>query len=292
MPLPPACETSAAVSSDGLGALVFGLLRARGAAGDVDNGAGRAELDRDAAAGTAGGAGDQGDFAFQRHGSFTSALTDSPSPWEYINDHSVMQYINDRSVIKGGGMPRPKTLPDRDVLEAAYRLMHQQGPEALTFSALAQACGLSASTLVQRFKSKAGLVRSALSYAWDGLDEKTAASSAEVPKTPEGAVALLTMLSKDYSGIEAYAEGLLILREDFRDPALRARGAAWGEILCRAIDACFAGRPDVPKTIGMLMASQWQGCLTWWGFDPAGPIEKHVRRSLEEFVAAILGRRG
>ena len=67
MPLPPACDTSAAVSSMVSGALVFGLLRARGASGDVDDRAGRAQLDRDAAAGAARCAGDQGDFSLQRH---------------------------------------------------------------------------------------------------------------------------------------------------------------------------------------------------------------------------------
>ena len=92
---------------------------------------------------------------------------------------------------------------------------------------------------MQRFKSKADLVRSTLSYAWDGLDEKTAALSAKVPKTPDGAVQLLTMLSKDYGEIEAYADALLILREDLRDPALRARGAKWKAVLTRALEDCF-----------------------------------------------------
>ena len=64
-------------------------------------------------------------------------------------------------------MPRPKTLSDQDVLEAAHGLMHEHGPEALTFASLAQACGLSAATLVQRFKSKAGLKQSTLLHAWD-----------------------------------------------------------------------------------------------------------------------------
>ena len=54
-------------------------------------------------------------------------------------------------------MPRPKTLPDEQVLAAAHRLMQEAGPEALTFDALARACGLSPATLVQRFKTKAGL---------------------------------------------------------------------------------------------------------------------------------------
>jgi AcrR family transcriptional regulator len=188
-------------------------------------------------------------------------------------------------------MPRPKTLPDSAVLKAAYMLVHQRGPDALTFSTLAQACGLSASTLVQRFKSKADLVRSALSYAWDGLDEKTASFSAKAPKTPDGAVQLLTLLSKDYGEIEAYADALLILREDLRDPALRARGAKWKAVLTRALEECFSAVPHAPPGIGLLMASQWQGSLLWWSFDPKGRVEQYVEDNLEKFVSAIIDAR-
>jgi AcrR family transcriptional regulator len=188
-------------------------------------------------------------------------------------------------------MPRPKTLPDREVLKAAYALVHRRGPDALTFSTLAQACGLSASTLVQRFKSKADLVRGTLSYAWDGLDEKTATFSAKVPKTPAGAVQLLTMLSKDYGEIEAYADALLILREDLRDPALRARGAKWKAVLTRALEDCFTAVPHAPRGIGLLMAAQWQGSVLWWSFDPKGRVENYVEDNLESFVSAIVGSR-
>ena len=186
-------------------------------------------------------------------------------------------------------MPRPKTLPDTDVLESAYRLMHRAGPEALTFSALAQASGLSASTLVQRFKGKSELVHNTLSYAWDRLDEKTAALSAKVPRTTEGAIQLLTLLSKDYGGIDAYADGLLILREDLRNPTLRARGAKWKAVLCQALEDCFAGTPRAPKGIGLLMVSQWQGSLLWWSFDPQGRVDDYVEENLTRFVAAIMG---
>lgn len=188
-------------------------------------------------------------------------------------------------------MPRPKTLPDSEVLKAAYALVHRHGPDTLTFATLAQACGLSASTLVQRFKSKADLVRSTLSYAWDGLDEKTAAFSAKVPKTPAGAVQLLTMLSKDYGEIEAYADALLILREDLRDPALRARGAKWKAVLTRALEDCFTAVPHAPRGIGLLMAAQWQGSVLWWSFDPKGRVENYVEDNLESFVSAIVGAR-
>ena len=185
-------------------------------------------------------------------------------------------------------MPRPKTLSDEDVLDAADKLIHERGPEALTFASLAESCGLSPSTLVQRFKSRAGLLQSALLHAWDRLDRKTAQLAAMVPKTAGGAIELLVALSRDYGGIESYAEGLLVLREDLRDPVLRSRGAAWKGTLCRALDACFSDVPHAPHGIGLLMASQWQGSLLWWSFDPQGDVELYVENTLRRFVSVIL----
>ena len=185
-------------------------------------------------------------------------------------------------------MPRSKTLSDQHVLAVAHRLIHEHGPEALTFESLSRACGLSAATLVQRFKSKAGLKQSTLLHAWDRLDEKTATLAAAVPKSAEGAISLLTALSGDYGGIEAYAEGLLVLREDLRDPVLRARGAAWKNQLSDALDECFAGVPHAPPGIGLLAASHWQGSLLWWGFDPQGLLQDFVADGLRRFIAAVV----
>jgi AcrR family transcriptional regulator len=188
-------------------------------------------------------------------------------------------------------MPRPKTRSDTDVLATAHRLVHERGPEALTFARLAQASGLSASTLVQRFKTKAALVQGTLLHAWDLLDEKTARLAGAVARTPDGAVELLVALSQDYGGIEAYANGLLVLREDLRDPVLRARGAAWKRSLSAALDDCFAQTPHAPPGIGLLLATQWQGSLLWWSFDPQDEVEHFVEDSLKRFVSAITSTR-
>lgn len=185
-------------------------------------------------------------------------------------------------------MPRTKALSDEQVLEAALKLLHRSGPEALTFESVARACGLSAATLVQRFKSKAGLKQSTLLLAWDRLDEKTAKLAATVPKTPDGAVELLIALSGDYGGIETYAEGLLVLREDLRDPVLRARGAAWKVALSDALEECFRHVGHAPQGIGLLTASQWQGSLLWWSFDPQGSVESYVEASLRRFIYMVI----
>lgn len=185
-------------------------------------------------------------------------------------------------------MPRTKTLSDEKVLEAALDILRDSGPEALTFESVARACGLSAATLVQRFKTKAGLKQSTLLLAWDRLDEKTAALAATVPKTPDGAVEMLVALSSDYGGIENYAEGLLILREDLRDPVLRARGAAWKAALSGALEECFSKIGRAPRGIGLLTASQWQGSLVWWSFDPQGSVESYVEANLRRFIYAVV----
>jgi len=185
-------------------------------------------------------------------------------------------------------MTPPKTQSDEQVLEAAYRLMHADGPEALTFERLARASGLSGSTLVQRFKNKALLKQRTLLYACDGLDRKTEEVAGSVPRTPAGAVELLVALSSGYGDIESYAEGLLVLREDLRDPILRERGAAWKAALSTMLADCFAGVPGIPDDIGLLMAAHWQGSLLWWSFEPNDmELATYVEHSLKRFVSAI-----
>jgi AcrR family transcriptional regulator len=187
-------------------------------------------------------------------------------------------------------MPRPKTQTDDALLEAAHQLIRERGPDALTFASMSAICGLSPSTLVQRFKSKSGLMQNALLYAWDQLDARTAQLSEASPRTPAGAIAILVGLSGDYGDIDTYADGLLVLREDLRDPVLRARGAAWKRTLNTALGTCFASEPHAPEAIGALLSAQWQGALLWWGFDPRNRVEDYVAESLERFVAALLGR--
>lgn len=184
-------------------------------------------------------------------------------------------------------MPRPKTMSDEEVLAAALAIMHAGGPEGLTFAALAAATGLSASTLVQRFENKQNLVQRTLLRAWDCLDQLTAELSATLPKTSSGAIDLLVGLSGDYGGIEAYADGLRVLREDLRDPLLRARGTKWRDALAAALDERLAGTAGPSAGIGLLMASHWQGALLWWSFDPQVPVADFVRQSLRQFITVL-----
>src|SRR5690606_26927491 len=118
-------------------------------------------------------------------------------------------------------MARPRTVSDEAILDAAFAVMQRGGgPEALTFASVGKEAGLSPATLVQRFGTRAGLLRAALLRLWDKLDVRTAEADAEAPETPEGAIAMLVRLSTGSAEIDDYVEGLSLLREDMRDPQL------------------------------------------------------------------------
>jgi len=174
------------------------------------------------------------------------------------------------------------------VLDAALALVHSSGVDRLTFAALADRCGLSAATLVQRFGSKPALTQRTLLHAWDKLQARTLELASSVPKTPDGAVELLVGLSRHDDDVEAYAEGLLILRGDLRDPVLRSRGVAWEAALTAAICECFAAVPDAPSEIGFALAAHWQGALTWWAFGAQRPLDDYLAESLRSLISVLL----
>lgn len=182
-------------------------------------------------------------------------------------------------------MPRSKSLSDEAVLESALTLMRRNGPDALSFGTLAKATGLSGATLVQRFGSKPALIKAATSHAWNRLDRATQDAIASAADGPEGVVELLVALS-GYGDIETYADNLLILREDLRDPDLRARGRAWHAVLVKAIQARL---PDRGEALAAVILDQWQGSLLWWSFDPADKVEHHVERRLRSLLALVAG---
>jgi AcrR family transcriptional regulator len=187
-------------------------------------------------------------------------------------------------------MARPKKISDEEAIALVAGFVGVHGPGALTFQAAAAATGLSPATLVQRYGSREGLLRAALLCMWDGLDAKTAAADARHELNSAGAIALLVRLSAGYGATaEETAQGLLLLREDFRDPALRVRGVAWGKALALALGRRLTGDRRRQMMLGRLMASQWQGALLWWGFSREGSLRSYIRRELRDWCTAVLG---
>ncbi|MEV0393589.1 hypothetical protein [Polymorphospora rubra] len=183
-------------------------------------------------------------------------------------------------------MPRRKSVPDEQILDDVLGLIERVGG-APSFAAVAAASGLSPATLVQRFGTKEAMVAAALARAWDRLEARTERAVAAMAPGPAGAVDLLVELSGDYDG-GGYVDGLVLLREDLRRSATRARGLAWLHRLETAVDAAIGGTGGADRPVGRLLVSLWQGELAWWGFAGQGRAGDHVRPRLEHLLRTVL----
>jgi AcrR family transcriptional regulator len=174
-------------------------------------------------------------------------------------------------------MGRSKTISDSAALDKLLAALEKAGPEGLSFAKASAAVGLSAATLVQRFGTRGAMIEAVLLHAWDRLDAITAAADAEAPVDPTGAISMLLRLMPGSGANYNMTDGFLLLREDIRNPTLRARGAAWGAYLATALGRRLTNQPAHAERMGWQMASIWQGALIWWAFkrdtDPDAAIE-------------------
>jgi AcrR family transcriptional regulator len=183
-------------------------------------------------------------------------------------------------------MPRKRTISNEALLDAALRIVRESGPDALSFATLASQVGLAPSTIVQRFGTKAELLRAALSRAWDALDEQTAAAAQSAPPGTDGVVELLVRLTGQYDAHD-FADQLRVLREDLRDPVLRARGQAWLATLTAAVEERLSPSPGGESGLGALVVAHWQGTLTIWSFVRDAHVTTTVRSALEDLLARL-----
>lgn len=186
-------------------------------------------------------------------------------------------------------MGRAKTISDEAALDSVLELITDLGPAGLTFARAGYATGLSPATLVQRYGDRDALLQAALLRAWDRLDAETEQADAEEPLTPDGAIRILLRLMPPEAAERNATDGLLLLREDIRNPALRKRGAAWGKrlasILGKRLDAASEG-----EGLGWQMASVWLGAQTWWAFTRNGAPDVAIRQALEDWCTSALPR--
>ncbi|MFS8047763.1 TetR/AcrR family transcriptional regulator [Rhizobium sp. BR 314] len=184
-------------------------------------------------------------------------------------------------------MPRHKTISDERLLDILVELIVETGPDGLTFARSAKACGLSPAALVQRYGDRETLVEAILMQAWEKLQAETAAADAEAAPTPEGAVNLLMRLMPPETAEHDATDGLLLLREDIRNPKLRARGAAWLSNLANALGRRLSDNPKEANRLGWEMVALWQGAHTVWAFTRQETAAIAIRRMLNAWLARL-----
>src|SRR5918995_1893473 len=114
--------------------------------------------------------------------------------------------------------PRPRTIDDEAILEAAARTISRLGPSHFTLADVAGAVGLSPATLVQRFGSKRGLMLALAEQRVAGIDACFAAVRDAHPAPLEALMAAATEMTRYVDTPEEMANHLAFLQIDLSDP--------------------------------------------------------------------------
>ena len=189
-------------------------------------------------------------------------------------------------------MPRPKTVDDAAVLDAAVGVIDRSGPAGLTLAAVAGEVGLAQATLIQRFGSKRGLL---LAIARRGAEDAGGSlrEAARRHRAPLGGLtAGRVELSSGVASPEAMANQLAFLQIDLSDPefhelALAHAAAVRAEIRALLDRAVAAGELAGDDTARLAQAVQttYNGALITWGIYRKGRLARWLRRELETLLA-------
>jgi AcrR family transcriptional regulator len=183
-------------------------------------------------------------------------------------------------------MPRTKTLSDETVLDGVARVMFRKGPQDFTLAVAAREVGVSPATLIQRFGDKQTLIVRVI--------ERDNARFVEALQRPPNAVGAQAVIAL-FRGMSAmmdsdsFADQLLWLREDFRDPVLNALARERFAALRTAVAARMPPLPITPDLAARLVEAQWQGALNQWGIEPKGSLADFVAESLTAWFALVSG---
>lgn len=185
-------------------------------------------------------------------------------------------------------MPRPRTISDADILAAAARVIGEVGPSRLTLALVAQAAGLSAATLVQRFGSR----RSLLLHLAESAAGETRTAVARARAAASSPLAAARHLLEAFAALATtpaeMANHLAFLQMDLTDPdfhRLTRRQAQEQERGLRTLlqEAMAAGelRAGDAGTLARTLLTVTNGSLLRWAIMRKGSAAAWLRRDLD-----------
>ena len=193
--------------------------------------------------------------------------------------------------------PRPRTIDDAAILDAAGRIITRHGPGKFTLADVADEVGLSAATLVQRFGSKRGLMLALARSARDSVDACFDAVRAAHRSPLAALLAAATEMTRYVNSPEEMANHLAFLQTDLSDPDFYAVMLDNARLIVagyrRLLDEAVAARELVPCDTARLaraVDAVAGGSLIGWAVYREGTAESWVRYDLETLLASYRRR--
>jgi len=195
--------------------------------------------------------------------------------------------------------PRPRETSDDEILAATGRVMQRLGPGQITLAAVAREAGVVPATLIQRFKTKRGLLLAACSTAPDATAKQFAAARAKFASPLEALIDLYADCSGFALTPEAVATGLAYLQVDLTDPEFRAITLAQfraiqhetQRLLDEAVEAGELRACDTGE-LARLLQQLDGGALLGWAVFREGPVDRWVRREVEAVLRPYRTKKG
>ena len=188
--------------------------------------------------------------------------------------------------------PRPRTIDDGAILQAAAMVISRLGPSTFTLADVAKAVRLSPATLLQRFGSKRGLMVALAQAGVDGVDACFDAVRAAHPRPLEALMAAATEMTRHVDTPEEMANHLAFLQIDLSDPEFYRLMlenstrilAGYKVLLDEAIAAGELASCDT-RRLARAVGSMAGGSLISWAVLRDGTAEAFVRKDLETLLA-------
>lgn len=187
--------------------------------------------------------------------------------------------------------PRPRLLPDSEILQSTTRVIERLGPARLTLADVAREVGLAPATLVQRFGSKRGLLLAVASQGASGVREQFDAIRATA-RSPLRAIAeVARCMAGMAKSPEALANHLAFLEMDLADRDFHRLALAHGrqfraELRSLISDAIRAGELRECRVARLADAVQAiiGGSLLTWAVDREGKAEARILADLQTLL--------
>jgi AcrR family transcriptional regulator len=188
--------------------------------------------------------------------------------------------------------PRPRSLPDSEIMLATTRVIERLGPSRLTLADVAKEVGLAPATLVQRFGSKRGLLLAVAGQGASGVREQFAAIRARSRSPLRAIREVARCMAGMAKSPEALANHLAFLEMDLADRdfhrlALDHARKFRAEMRSLVEEAVRAGelRPCATARLADAVQAVIGGSLLNWAVQRDGKAATRILADLETLLA-------
>ena len=195
--------------------------------------------------------------------------------------------------------PRPRTVHDDAILDAAIEVLSRLGSERMTLADVGSEVGLSAATLVQRFGSKRELMLALLRHVIGNIDARFESAIANHPSPLDALYAAAADRAGPLEGHVTLANRLSFYLSELDDPEFHSvavenhRRAVDGfkRLIDNAIEAgeLAEGYTDSAQLAEAIYTMQ-MGSLVNWAVTNDGTLKATIRREIDVLLRPF--RRG